>query len=122
MSARFQDIAHRGLRAAMVIDEALSGLNDPFDNYQRSSLRDAQASLNAIGEAMHQAMLRDQKEPGSDLEAAYGAAIDKHMAAAVHTLGDGIDHAHRPGWTETRREVGVCVEAFNILTAKGATA
>ncbi|MGY0197689.1 hypothetical protein ACWA7J_21705 [Leptothrix sp. BB-4] len=41
-----------------------------------------------------------------------------NVPAAVHALGDAVDHAHRPGWTETRDEVAVCIKAFRILTEK----
>jgi len=52
------------------------------------------------------------------LEAARENLLAGDVDAAVHKLGDAIDHAHRPGWTETRAEVAVCIDAFRILTAK----
>lgn len=113
-----QDIASRGLRAAKLIDGALAKLQDPFDNYQRQALRDAMVSINAIGFALRIALLRRFQGSETDVRPTVMLLIDEYLAAAVHSLGDGIDHAHRPGWTETRDEVAVCVQAFQILTAK----
>jgi hypothetical protein len=41
---------------------------------------------------------------------------DHDMPGAIHALGNAIDHAYRPDWTETRPEVAVCEEAFQVLT------
>ena len=50
------------------------------------------------------------------LEEALEHLRNNDIPSAVHVLGDAVDHAHRPGWTETRPEVAVCVEAFRLLT------
>jgi hypothetical protein len=117
-----QEIARRGYRAARLIEAELAALEDPFDNYQRQALRDAMVSINAIGFGLRIALLRRFANSAQDPSPAVVLLIQQYMAAAVQSLGDGIDHAHRPGYTETRREVGVCIEAFNILTTKGAAA
>ena len=122
-----RDITKRVNDALGVIAACLDGITDPFDNYQRDALREAQDALNKAMDAFLDGALNKAVanfcagclEPSDDAaEKSLDAVIQQHVAEAVQTLGDAVDHAHRDGWTETRKEVAVCVEAFRILTTK----
>jgi hypothetical protein len=119
MSDLFKNIVEEKVMPARdVIAGCLGYIADPFENYQRGALREAQGSLNKALDIFCDGAfaLTDDAEKLADVE------VRKHIAAAVQALGDAIDHAHRDGFTEERDEVRACEQAFNILTAKGAAA